>query len=342
MLEDHSKDTPAEVVTTIVVIDTVNKKILPVLSGADFYATPRVSPDGKRLAWIQWAHPDMPWEGGEIHVGDITIGLDNAVEIQGHVHIAGCLGKVSAGYPSWANSDTLIFTSDESGYVNPWKYNQGKATPLFPRLLLEDFAEPFWVLNWLPYAVIDEEGKKGLFSALRDGRNILYLIDLDGNEEPKLLETPFVVINNLRTSSRKNKEIVFTGRKTNEETSLVACRLSSLHKLDITILKSSPWMTIDGVEIPVNIVSEPQPITLTAPEGGPLYAVYYPPHNPNYSGSSTEGEKPPCIVDVHGGPTHYTGQGLNWRKQYFTSRGWAWYVEITLAPRLMTLITCFR
>lgn len=330
VLEDHTNDIPSEVTTSIIVIDTVAKKIHPLLSGTDFYATPKVSPDGKRLAWIQWSHPGMPWEGGEIHVGDINFG-DNATtvaEISNHVHVAGSPGKVAAGYASWANNDSLIFTSDESGYANPWKYSQGKASPLFSRPVSEEFCHALWKLNYSPYAVVDEEGKTGLFSAVKDGRDVLYLVDLGGNSEPKLIDTPFVVLDNIRVSSTEKQEIVFTGQKTNEMETIVTCRLTPFGKLEYAVLKSSPWMTVAGVELPTDIVSEPRPITLSIPPNDePLYTVYYPPHNPKYSGSSIQDEKPPCIVHVHGGPTGLTTQGLFWGKQYFTSRGWAWYVS---------------
>jgi hypothetical protein len=59
--------------------------------------------------------------------------------------------------------------------------------------------------------------------------------------------------------------------------------------------------------------------------GAPLYVVLYSPHNPSYSGSNIPGELPPCVVNIRGGPTDHVAQGLDWKKQYFTTRGWAWY-----------------
>ncbi|KAF8970860.1 Alpha/Beta hydrolase protein [Flammula alnicola] len=325
VLEDHTDNIPSEVVTTLVVIDTTTKKLHPLLSGSDFYAIPRFSPDGKKLAWTQWSHPDMPWEGGEIHIGDVIFGEDKTLHVENDIRVAGLREKVGTGYPSWANNESLIFTSDESGYVNPWKYHQGQASPLFPEPIPEDFGHAFWQLHYFPYAILDKEGKLGLFSALRDGRDVLYLVDLGGGSQPKLIENPFVVIDNIRTVSLEKQEVVFTGQKTNEKESIVQCTLASLTKLEFTVLKSSAAVKVDGVELPASLISEPQPITLKIPPThAPLYVVYYPPHNPEYSGSSIEGEKPPCIVNVHGGPTGLATQGLSWAKQYFTSRGWAW------------------
>jgi len=96
-------------------------------------------------------------------------------------------------------------------------------------------------------------------------------------------------------------------------------------KSEFVVLKGVAPVKVDGVPLPSDIISEPQPITLkVAPTNSPLYVVYYPPWNPAYTGSSIEGERPPCIVEVHGGPTGFVGQGLSWSKQYFTSRGWGW------------------
>lgn len=327
VLEDHTIDIPSKVNTTLVVIDTVKKALRPLLSGADFYALAKVSPDGKKLAWVQWSHPDMPWEGGEIHVGDISLDKDHTLSVSNDTHIAGVSGKVGAGYPSWANNDTLIFISDESGYANPWKYSQGKATPLFAQPVPQDFGHAFWVLNYSPYAILDKDGKSGVFSALKDGRDVLYFVDVEAGSEPRIIDTPFAIIENVRVSSLETQEVVFVGQKTNEMQSIIKCSLSFSQQLEFTVLKSSHLATVNGTTLPLDIISEPQPITLnTSSTSDPLYMVYYPPCNPKYSGSSIKGEMPPCIVNVHGGPTWYETQGLSWGKQYFTSRGWAWYV----------------
>lgn len=287
-----------------------------------FYALPKFSPDGTRLAWNQWYHPDMPWEGGQIFVGDLSLGADGILSIVNETYVAGVKEKISACYPSWANNDTLIFTSDESGYVNPWKYTAGKAAALFPEPVPEDFGRPFWSLNWSPYAVIDAEGTKAVFVAIKDGREVLYFVDLLGGSRPRLLESPFVVVNVIRTVSLEKGEFVFNGQSLDDEESIFRGSVSPSKELILdSLLKASKTLTF-----PVGIISIPRPLTLKVPPKDELlHVVYYPPQNPEYSGSSVEGELPPCVLNAHGGPTGLSNQALEWKKQYFTSRGWGWY-----------------
>ncbi|EDR01695.1 uncharacterized protein LACBIDRAFT_310724 [Laccaria bicolor S238N-H82] len=168
---------------------------------------------------------------------------------------------------------------------------------LFPEPVPEDFGRPLWSLNWSPYAVIDAEGTKAVFVAIKDGREVLYFVNLVGGSQPRLLECTFVVVNVIRTVSSPSKELI----------------------LD-SLLKASKTVTF-----PVGIISIPRPLTLKVrPTAEPLHVVYYPPQNPEYSGSSVERELPPCVLNAHGGPTGLSNQALEWKKQYFTSRGWGW------------------
>ena len=335
ILEDHTIDKPSDVVTTLVLVNTNTKTLHPLVSGADFYALPKFSPNGNRISWQQWFHPDMPWEGGEVYVADV-IANENILSVKGEIHVAGVRGKVSAGYPSWRDNDNLIFTSDESGYVNPWKYTNGQASPLFSKPIAKDFGAPFWSLSNSFYALIDKEGKFALFVATADGRDVFFLVDLDGGSQPKLIESPFVVIGPIRTVSIEREEVVFKGQKTDEKAAILRTSLSSLiNNQEFVALKNAPAVMLDGAPLPRNIISLPQPMTLkVSPNDSPLPVIYYPPYNPSYSGSSIEGEKPPCVVHIHGGPTSLETQGLNWITQYFTSRGWAWWISFFGLPFL--------
>jgi hypothetical protein len=327
VLEDHTIDLPSKVATSLVIIDTKSKTLHTIVSGADFYALPKFSPNGKRIAWWQWSHPDMPWEGGEIYVADVNLSKDLRLSVERRIHVAGEKGVIGAGYPAWANDERLIFTSDESGFINPYKFENSHSSPLLATPIHEDFGQCYWMLHFFPYAILDEGGKTGLFSACRDGRDRLYLVDLEGGCEPKLVENPFVVVNGVRSVSKKDHRSVMFAQTEAEDDSIVQLSLTAFDKIELRVLKPALPLKVDGVPLLASpgVVSLPQPLTLrVGSNGNPLYVVYYPPHNPRYSGTSINGEKPPCVMNVHGGPTSFSSQGLNWTKQYFTSRGWAW------------------
>ncbi|KAG6811063.1 hypothetical protein H0H92_009152 [Tricholoma furcatifolium] len=319
VLEDHTVDEPSAIVNTICVINTKTKTIQSLVSGVDFYSSPKFSPNGNHLAWQQWSHPDMPWEGGLIYLADVMVSED-VVTLSNPTHVAGEALKIGASFPSWANNDTLIFTSDESGYVNPWKYQNGQATALFSEPLEYDFGSPAWVFQMSPYAILDKEGKQAVFITTKDGRNGLSIVDLSGGLPPRTIETPFVVINNIWSLSREAREIVFSGEKVDEGSSILKFAFDQ-HSGDFrsTDVKPAPVPSFSS-----DFVSIPQPMTVKTSNGEVIHVVYYPPKNPNYSGSSIPDERPPCVLSAHGGPTTITLQNLKWQTQYFTSRGWAW------------------
>jgi dipeptidyl aminopeptidase/acylaminoacyl peptidase len=297
---------------------------------------------------MQWNHPDMPWQGGEVYIGDVEIvgdGLSASLEVKNVKKVAGKKGRVSACYPLFASNDILLFTNDESGWIAPWKYDvaTGEAGPVLSNAIKEDFGGPMWALGErFPYAIV-RGGKGAVWIATRDGRDVVYYLDIAAGEAKEAL-TPFVQINFpcvIRREDGEQEVVVFAAAGVDVKKKIVWAFLSHLlsgssptFHTDFGPLAAAAGATTtttlssDSSKPPVlsrQLVSVPKPITLELPGGeGPLHVVFYAPHNPRYDGSSVDGEKPPCVVNVHGGPTGYEPQGLNWSKQYFTSRGWAW------------------
>nr|GAT54164.1 predicted protein [Mycena chlorophos] len=318
ILEDHTdKTTPASVTNKLCIIDTTAQTVSVLVSGADFYASPRFSPDGLRLAWQQWSLPYMPWQSAEIHVADFAM---DSLKVTNAVRIAGDGATNSVNFPSWATASTLLFTSDKSGYQNPWKYDASirKAVPVFSEPVKEDFGEPTWVFGFSPYAVV-QNGAKGLFTSFRDGRSVLYLVDLDNGQRTEI-PSQFVNISSMRRVG--NDKVAFIGDLVDAPSELVLCTLASDSTTSFSTLSSHASA---GPTFSKSLYSIAQPVTLSAPpDARPIHAVYYPPTNPDYSGSSIAGERPPCVVHVHGGPTAFSGHAFDLTTQYYTSRGWAW------------------
>lgn len=321
VLEDHTVDTPQTVVTILTVINTTRKAVFPLVVGADFYAAPVFNPSGTKIAWQEWYHPDMPWEGSLIKIADVLI-QEDTLAVLNTTRVAGEQLTKSVNYPLWASDATLVFTSDElNGFQNPFIYSTstGSAQLAIPESIQEDFGGPAWGLGNYPYALLDN-GKFAAFVAFRDGRNVLYALSL--SDEKRIVEVrdfPFSLVS--RVNQRGGMSIVFNAKKSDAPGGIFLCTFSGTSFApSYQVLKSSARQSVSGNEA---YISLPQPITLYR-DDKPLYVVYYAPKNPNYSGSSIPGEKPPCIVHVHGGPTGIEAQVLSWEKLYYTSRGYAW------------------
>ncbi|GBE85623.1 alpha/beta-hydrolase [Sparassis latifolia] len=317
ILEDHTKPAPLDVVTTLCVINTKTKTISPLVSGADFYSSPCFTPDGTHIAWHQWFHPDMPWEGAEIYTAKVAAD-ENGMSLSEVKYVAGKKKETSVAYPFWVSNDLLLFINDVSGYQNPWKYSvsSGKASPALYTPVQEDFSQQSWQLRHEAGAALDKEGSRVLFLATRDGRTVVYVLTLQSGA---LEEIACPYISGLVVRHVARDTVVFIGEKTTEPQSIVLCSLKDYSMPHFTILRPPSV----GPSFPASYISVAQPMTLrVSPDDRPIHVLYYPPTHPEYI--APEGEKPPCVVNAHGGPTGMATQSLDWLVQFFTSRGWAW------------------
>ncbi|KAL1752504.1 Alpha/Beta hydrolase protein [Schizophyllum commune] len=329
VLEDHTKPNPADVTNSLCIIDTAKSFVRPLIHGADFYAQPRFSPDGKRITWQQWYHPDMSWTGSEVYVADFDAGTLRADAI---THVAGARRRVSIVYPTWASADTILFLSDESGFYQPYKYtveSSARATPVLREPTDFDWNgnSPAWTFGWSFYAAL-EDGRHAIFTGTKDGRAAFFLVDLKSGEKHQL-DIPYVTVDYLRLvpTGGSSSKLVFVGDLTDDGSATVQLTITPSSPLssstyEVKKLSSRPTVFSRG-ELPKDLVSQPQPMTLTAPDGHDIHVVFWPPNNPAYAGG-LDGEKPPCVVQAHSGPTGLTPPKLDLEIQYYTTRGWAW------------------
>ncbi|EJD00642.1 alpha/beta-hydrolase [Fomitiporia mediterranea MF3/22] len=320
ILEDHTNCKLSDVKTSLVTIDTLSSTVHPLVSGADFYAAPAFNPDGTHLAWVQWDHPDMPWDGSQIHVADViaegdTLALQNVKKIKGEWK------KESAVQPRWVGSSKLLFFSDESGFQNPWivdvMESSSEPRPILPTPLDQDFAEPDWQLGAASSAVLSEN--EAACIALRDGRFILYILDLKSGTVREI-PTPYAVMSNIRRTGPHSA--VLLANRTDTPVEIVHIEWDESRETKFSTLAGGDASDPKVGKIDKTFFSAPRPLTFKGRKGSPLYVIFYPPTNPSFTGQS--GERPPCIISAHGGPTSMANQAFNLKKQYFTSRGFAW------------------
>jgi len=127
--EDHTGDGPQPVNALVSISTSCDDDGKILVSGNDFYSTPRLNPEGTRLAWLTWNHPNMPWDGTELWVADLV--PDGSLG-QGTL-VAG--GEAESIFqPQWSPDGVLYFISDRTGWWNlyRWREQQGRVEALCP------------------------------------------------------------------------------------------------------------------------------------------------------------------------------------------------------------------
>ncbi|CAI8596584.1 unnamed protein product [Vicia faba] len=311
--------------TTIVSIALGNKDVQEpevLVGGSDFYAFPRLDPKSERIAWIQWSHPNMPWDKSELWVGYIS---ENG-EIYKSVCVAGYDPSVveSPIEPKWSSDGELFFITDrESGFWNlhKWIESENKVVPVYS--LDAEFARPLWIFGMNSYEFVQSPKQKKLIacSYRQKGKSYLGIIDDVPGSKLTVLDIPFTDIYNITSGT----DFLFVEGAS-------AVHPSSVAKVTLDDNKSKvAYFNIIWSSSPDSLkyspyISKPELIEFpTEVPGKNAYAYFYPPSNPEYR--AVEGEKPPLLLKSHGGPTTETHGVLNLSIQYWTSRGWA-FVDV--------------
>jgi dipeptidyl aminopeptidase/acylaminoacyl peptidase len=297
--EDHGAG--GEPVNTIVAIDTDgNNEPRVLLSGQDFYASPRLSQDGRRLAWLSWNHPDMPWDGTELWLADL--GPDGLPANPRRV--AGSREE-SVFQPQFAPDGTLYFVSDRNNWWNLYRLRQGRVEALAP--MEAEFGLPQWIFGMSAYGF--DSAQRLVCAFNRAGAWHLAVLDTDTLRLEEI-ETPFSDISHVTAG---HGVVVFIGASPGLPASIVRLDLAT-HQHEI--LRASTTDVPDP-----GYLSAPQALACPTTRGDTSHAWYYPPANRDFRAPGDE--KPPLLVLSHGGPTSAASRALNLRTQYWTSRGFA-------------------
>ncbi|WP_433238578.1 prolyl oligopeptidase family serine peptidase [Actinomadura nitritigenes] len=273
--------------------------IRELVTGAHFYASPAPSPSGGHLAWVQWNHPRMPWDGTELRVAAIEDGTTVAPRT-----VKGGLTE-SVVAPLWRDDESLYVISDWPGWWNIYQVGLHGESPqaLYPAE--EEFTGALWQLGGMPYALLDD-GRLAVLHGEGDMRLGIYdpeTLDLVDVEVPYEDWHPQL--------SADGTTIVGIAGGPDLPTSVV--------RVDTTTGRVE-GLRRELAELPdVAYLSKPRTERLEGPFGRPVHAYVFPPTNPE--AAAPEGELPPYVVFVHGGPTGRVSKDLDLERCYFTSRG---------------------
>ncbi|GAB3256648.1 dipeptidyl-peptidase 5 [Chitinimonas naiadis] len=269
-------------------------------SGYDFYAAPRLSPDGRHLAWLCWNHPQMPWNGSELWLADVASdgSLQRARKLAGSETESLC-------QPVWSPDGVLHAVSDRSGWWNLYRVVEGALMPLCP--MEAEFGRPQWVFGQSMYGFASAH--EIVASYIELGVSKLMRIDLRRGEwQP--IATPY---SDLQEISVGAGHVVALAGSPTQAAQVVSIEIATG---EMTVLAQSL------AEPPgVDYLSVPESLSYASTGGRLAHAFYYPPRNVDYQ--AVAAELPPLIVTSHGGPTSMASNSLKLGIQYWTSRGFA-------------------
>jgi len=294
----------AEPENLLVSVDLESGRMEPLHRGHDFYAAPRLSPDGTRLAFLTWDHPNMPWDGTQLHVARV----DDEGELVDVTVVAGGADE-SIVEPLWQSEHRLVFASDRSGH---WNLHGFDASGVY-RIHADEaeYSEPHWTFAPKSFAVLSPHHL--ICRRIADGEHSLVVVDADTG-----FATPWLSDWHTFDALTVHQGRVFTIAGAGAQLPAIIA-LDAANRAETVIHRSgdlsrlAPYFSrAEHVHYPTRGGAVP---------GARAHGYFYPPTNPDCVAPANA--RPPLLVMSHGGPTACASPTLNLRVQYYTSRGWA-------------------
>ncbi len=283
----------------LVAVDIDGQKQTVLAQGRDFYSSPVLSPNGRRMAWLAWDAPSMPWDGCELWVADVDEeGLPH------HARLVAGGSTESIFQPEWSPQGELYFVSDRNNWWNLYRLQGRSVVPVLEHKA--EFGAAQWCLGMSTYCFVSPRHVVCAFN--EQGQWRLGRLDVVLGQFSEL-ETPYTDIRQVRGGFAT---AYFVGGGPDQSASVV--------RLDMESSKTHVVKAAGPVPEELRpYLSRPEPLHYPTSELGEAHAWYYPPTHPGFQGPA--GEKPPLLLVSHGGPTGSASTQLDWTVQYFTSRG---------------------
>ncbi|MCE2405941.1 MAG: S9 family peptidase [Pseudomonadales bacterium] len=291
--ERHKDDGEPE--NELVAVDISNGEITVLHQGYDFYAHARLSPTNKKIAFLAWDHPNMPWNGTQLYVMMLRPTIGDASIVAG--------GQTESIFqPEWLAEDKLVFSSDRSGFYDLYVFSSEGTYPIAADE--REYGHAMWQIGSTQYAALSDTH----VLASPDQEELILVDSFSGMSTP--VESGAAAY---RDIAKFRDGFAFLQSSVDEAGVIQARDTFTDQTRTIKHSGESP--------IGRDHISRPELVTYAGSNGEDVYAYFYAPNNPAYS--ATLNERPPLLVQAHGGPTSSTSSSLNLRIQFYTSRGWA-------------------
>ena len=294
--EQHSDQTEPENYLAAVSLDKSNQQPQRLAWGADFYAYPRISPNGKNLCWIEWNHPNMPWDSTQLCCADIQGNSLSKKRL-----VAGADDNEAIFQPQWSPDNQLYYVSDRNNWWNIYSADSGIALDM-----PAEFATPLWKFGMSTYDFIDSNTIACLWT--QQGTWHCGFIDITN----KTLNTINSAYKSMQAACCHNGKLHMVAGAPN-----IADEVVAVSQRDIIESVYSP----SSLDVESDNLAIPESICFPTANNERVQAFFYAPTHSQYAGMDKE--LPPVIAICHGGPTGATDCGLNLKIQYWTNQGFA-------------------
>ncbi|RMA79408.1 alpha/beta hydrolase family protein [Umboniibacter marinipuniceus] len=264
----------------------------------DFCAAPTVSETGEQIAWMSWSKEVMNWDASTISLAALQNGCLNQLS---SLETDPCDGVFQ---PCFYDQD-LWYCSDRSGWSKLYRYAITNGSQALMVDLDRDIGRPLWLYGWSSYCF---NSNRVYSVSTREGLTQLWCSSLQG-EILEQIELPYSQLEALQSYQ---DGVVFIASNWCELPTLCAWSPSK----GLVVLRSS---ALEPAE--TEWISKPEHLRFPTSGESEAYGYFYPPKHPHYHGP--EHSLPPLIVMAHGGPTAANTDALNYKVQFWTSRGYA-------------------
>jgi len=285
-------------------ISSLNGYSLPrqLVLGADFYMQPAWHPNGKMIAWAEWDHPHMPWDASRIKVGNVggmQVRLFDEQYIDGDVHSAANQPKFSPD-GKWLSYIKRKWDWDELILYDLEKHNKKAVIhgEVF-HIRMPDWIQGLHSYEW------SGDSKDISFIQYSHGSASLSRVNIHTSEIEHLNILPYIWASQVDIS-HKTGEVIFLGSSTSEANQIVSLAGKS---------KVSGLISTQSLEESPPV---PEEIIFNTKDNFSVHAWYFPP-------TVKSGKKgpPPCVINIHSGPTSVKHVGFSVNTALLTARGFS-------------------
>lgn len=296
----------------LAVVSVTDGETRKLAKGADFYMQPSWSPDGKRVAWVEWNHPHMPWTGSTVFLAEF--GAETA-SLREKRKVAGG-SDFPADQPQFSpDGKRLSYIVSNGGFQDIALFDlesgashvlvQGENCEFSPAAFVMGIKSTEWFAD----------GERLLFRRTRGVRQTLEIVRLsDGSIEKVNLHARYTGFDQIALDAK-------TG-------TIAAIAVSPYEDAVVLRLDAETGVTsivhrLSTDELSEDWISKPRELSWEAPDGSMVHGVYYAPKNPDFTWDG----KPPAFVMIHGGPTWIRDLRFSMERTYFTTRGYG-YLDV--------------